>query len=245
MERNGLPASATWGGMLLAGLLLLVSCGTVPHPKDQGWYQAQIASDRGELIDGTLEYPRVGTLKVGEKYFFVVTLSGTLVTVSPSPGRTTYPSPVSVGGAVGVTLTCTGIDCAAESSTRQNIVTPGDVASWAWTLTAHQAGPAHVSLKATTFDRDTNNVLLETHPIDQEISITATLSYTAHRLAAWAMVLAGFVGAGAIGAAGRYLWRRFHKTTSIAAKTSDSAKAVPSEPSTKADGQSPSRKPPS
>lgn len=70
-----------------------------------------------------------------------------------------YPAPVRVGGTVGARLRCDGIDCAAESSTRQNVLGPDDSATWTWVLTAHRTGTAHLDLTVTTYDGDTSDVL--------------------------------------------------------------------------------------
>lgn len=244
MAKSGLSTAATRISLLLVVLLSPTSCGGKAG-SDQDGYQVRLTADRRALIDGVLDYSKPGPLKVGGRSVFVVTLSGARVRpASPSPGRMTYPSPVPVGASVGVRLLCTGIDCSARSSERQNILTSDDKRSWTWILTAHRAGIAHVSVVATTYDQDTDEVLSETPPIDQSIAISATPSYVAHRIAVWGKLLVGLVGAGAIGTAARYLWRRFRKSAPKATKTAGRANTVESGPSTRAGGQASPWKPP-
>lgn len=230
-------ASAT-SGVLLAGLLLLASCGPGPG-SSQERYRIRLAADRGALMNGVLEYPKVGPLKVDSRYTFTATVTGAQAggSVSPSPRRKTYPRPVHIGGVTSVRLSCTGIDCTALSSERQNILSASDRAQWAWTLTPHQTGTAHVSLVVTTYDQDTSNVLWESPPVEQDIPVTATPSYQINRVAGWVKAFITLIGASAIGGLVLALWRRIRKTKAEGHKTADPVGTASAESSTETDKQ--------
>jgi hypothetical protein len=215
--------------ILAAGLLgatVVAGCGSggvgQSAPSPQTIYVSSLIADAGSLIPGVLEYTDVGPMRTGADTSLAVTVSGDkgyqVISGSPSGqpspegGTYTYPSVVYVGATIGVRLLCSGaITCTAESSERQNVLTPTDSQTWTWDLAAGSPGTATVTIVATTYDQNSDNVLAETRPISQTITVTSTSGYDWSRLAHWLQWLIGFVGAGAIFSAGTWIARRLRK----------------------------------
>jgi hypothetical protein len=116
---------------------------------------------------------------------------------------------VEVGGTIGVQVLCSdAIACTAESAQRQNVLTPRDSKTWTWDIVADSPGAATVKVVATTYDQNSDIVLAETPPISQTVTVTATSSYVWLRIAGRLQWLIGFIGVGAIGSAGTWVFRR-------------------------------------
>lgn len=241
MTRAGKRRASALSGVLLAGLLLLASCGGTEPGSSQERYRVRLAADRGALTNGVLEYPSVGSLKVDSRYAFTATVTGAQASgsISPAPSHTIHPRPVHIGGVTGVRLSCAGIGCTALSSERQSILSAEDHAQWTWTLTSDQPGTAHVSLVVTTYDQDTSTVLWESPPIEQDISVTATPSYQLNRVADWVKASTTLIGASAIGGLALAVWRRIRRTRADDREKPDPSGTTSAEPATETDDRTP------
>lgn len=210
----------------LIGCAVVAGCGgggsIRPQSSPQLIYVSSLIQDTKSLIPGVLTYTDVGSMRTGADTSFTVTVSGDAgfptSSVSPSgepsphSGTYTYPSAVEVGATIGVQLICTGpITCTAESSERQNVLTATDSQAWTWDVTAGSPGTATVTVLATTYDQDSDNVLSETLPISQTVNVTATSGYVWGRIASWLQWLIGFIGAGALFSAGTWIFHRLRR----------------------------------
>lgn len=233
-------ALATYGA-LLTGLALLASCGS-GAPPNQRSYRMRVAADRHSLMNGVIEYPDVGRRDVDSPPFtFEVAVWGyqAVNSLSPSPGPKVRRKPVRIGGLVGVRLICTGIECKAVSHEKQNVLFPSDRGHWSWILTPHQPGTARLILSVTTYSKDTQNVLWENNPpIEEDVHVAATTSYSINRFFDFMKTFITLAGATTLGGVAIAIWRWWRgrrKTKVQNDKNANPAGARPAESSTKVD----------
>jgi hypothetical protein len=145
-------------------------------------------------------------------------------------GWVVYPDDVPTGGILGVRATCSDLACAAQSTTRQSVLAPGETVGWSWQLSAQAPGTAHIWLVATTYDQNSNISLHETNPIEITVVVTATPGYWATKIGDWTKGLIGLVGFGALVTAAGWIWRRLRKKKQAAANP-DQGDKTPAAPS--------------
>lgn len=145
-------------------------------------------------------------------------------------GWVVYPDDVPTGGILGVRVTCTDVACAAQSTTRQPVLTQGESVTWFWQLSAQAPGTAHIWLVATTYDQNSNISLHETSPIEITVQVTATPGYWATKIGNFTKGLIGLVGFGALVTAAGWIWRRLRKKKQSAADPGQDGK-TPATPS--------------
>jgi len=176
---------------IIVALGALASCGThTPRPgppprNDQEEFRADVARDRGQLLDGRLDYASRFSTPVGVPRTYQIQLSAL-------GGRVSGPTRLSptatdtrafrVGGAQGATLTATSADVRieflADPRTRYPVTDPGDIAQWSWTVSASEPGDYDLHLGLTTYQRGSDLALHTLTPaITVRLHVTETWSY--------------------------------------------------------------------
>jgi hypothetical protein len=213
-------------GVLSLALLVSGCASEVGAPPGQGSGQRQfkiaLLADDAALDRGVLSYQVPATLVTGSSAALSVEVldagqgsGGT--TPPPVPaGWVTAPQDVPTGGIVGVTASCQGLTCDAESPERQPVLAFDQTGSWQWTVSAQSPGTATIRLTAITYDQDTDIALHVTQPIEITVKVTASLGYWASQVGHWVAGLLGFVGFAAIVTAAQWAWRRRRKRKTTA-----------------------------
>jgi hypothetical protein len=218
-------------GVLSLALLVGGCASGAGAPPGQGSGQRQfkiaLLADDAALDRGVLSYQVPATLVTGSSATLSVEVldagqgsGGT--TPPPVPaGWVTAPQDVPTGGIVGVTASCQGLTCDAESPERQPVLAFDQTGSWQWTVSAQSPGTATIRLTAITYDQDTDIALHVTQPIEITVKVTASLGYWASQVGHWVAGLLGFVGFAAIVTAAQWSWRRRRKRKTTAKTGAD------------------------
>ena len=180
-------------------LALLSACrnGGSPNPtggaNPQKAYIEQLSLERQGLGTGSMyvEMPTSGTQGAGGT--MSVTISGSAsgrptITItasgSASASRTVVATPVAVGGEMDVHATCAGLTCSAVDDVPQPVDT-GLTGTWTWNLTYGAAGTGTVQLVADLYETSSTNVLWQSAPLTETVSIQATQQQKVDRSLAW------------------------------------------------------------
>lgn len=212
----------------LAVVLMATACssggidrGSSVPPSPQQLFSIQLVSDIKSLDRGVLLYQVPGTLNTGAQAYLSVEVADIGKGAnggSPWPAASNwvlYPQDVPTGGVVGLTATCEGLKCAAQSQERQAVPSFESAASWFWHITAQNPGVAHIYLDATTYDLNSDVVLHQTEPpIEITVLVSPTPGYWLTRVGNWLKALVGFVGFAALLALAQGIrrWRTRRKT---------------------------------
>ncbi|MER5636107.1 hypothetical protein ABT095_04050 [Kitasatospora sp. NPDC002227] len=221
-------------GAVLMGLVLVVVSvwmarldqsgvpgGAVPLPPSgaQSDYVLSVRQDQQSLDRGVLVHTAIGGLDVGDEAEFSVKVfdlgKGTDAPagVAPAlpPGVVAAPDNVPTGGDLGVTLICEHIACTPYDAERKPVVGKGASATWTFGLTAHEPGTARLHIVAEVYRGDTDQVLVGAEPVDLDVDIRRTWSYTARQAGHWLVATApglGLCSGGALAGVAGALWRR-------------------------------------
>jgi hypothetical protein len=209
------------------------SGGPPPGPaSSQQEFKITLLADDAALDRGVLTYQAPVTFVTGSS----ATLNVDVIdagaknggnTPPPVPaGWITAPQDVPTGGIVGVTASCQGLTCDAETPERQPVLVFDQDGSWQWALSAQSPGTASIRLIATTYDQNTNIALHVTQPIEITVKVTASLGYWASEVGHWMAGLLSFVGFAAILTAAQWAWRR-RKKRKAKAKPGENQTTVP------------------
>ncbi|WP_441246883.1 hypothetical protein [Kitasatospora sp. McL0602] len=190
-------------------------------------YALRVRQDQQALDRGLLVHTVVDALDVGDDAEFSVKVfdlgraaetSGPVVPVLP-PGVVAAPDNVPTGGDLSVTLECEHIICSAYDSARKPVVGKGSTGVWTFGLTAHETGQAHLHIVTQVYRGSSDEVLVGAVPVDVDISVRRTWSYTASRAAGWLLgtgpgigLFSGGVAAGTAGTAWRWVRGRRRRT---------------------------------
>jgi hypothetical protein len=137
----------------------------------QDLFRDALENDRASLDRGVMAYSPLSQLKTGQDVTFTVTVTDTgtgpqTIAVSSYHGMTVARQDIPTGGIVSVQIaSCQNLTCHSESPARQAVLLQGDQASWNWTITAGQPGPADLTLVADTYDRNTSVALASVGPV--------------------------------------------------------------------------------
>ncbi|WP_405534523.1 hypothetical protein OG787_06305 [Streptomyces sp. NBC_00075] len=174
------------GLLLVAAVGVLSACDTDTSPYgDQAAFQADLASDRGQLFDGRLDYRSQLATSVGEPRTFRITLTGLSAEAasrSNLEGTLIETRSFPVGGVEGATLTSAHPDVRValltDARARQVIARPGDGVEWRWSVSSNEPGDYELLLTVTTYQGDSDRALAAlTPPITVHLHVTETWSY--------------------------------------------------------------------
>lgn len=140
---------------------------TTPAPSEQDIYVAKLLKDHQSLDRGALAYSQVSGLNTAQSIQFEVVVTDVgrgrqQIQVTKFNGMSVDQQNVPTGGIVGVQIaSCENLTCQSESTIRQPVLQRGDEARWYWKITAGTPGPAKITLRADTYDQDSNQSLSE------------------------------------------------------------------------------------
>ncbi|MEU6223544.1 hypothetical protein [Streptomyces sp. NPDC047042] len=191
--------------LLALGLFLVVAVGALsacdsPASRTQAAFQADVASDRGQLFAGRLEYRSRLSTGVGEPRTFrinLTALSDEAASRSTLDETLTETRSFPVGGVEGAALTATDPDVRVALLTdveaRQVIVRPGDAVEWWWSVSSNEPGDYELLLSVTTYQGDSDRALATlTPPITVRLHVGETWN---HRLDAMLSTIVTWGGA--------------------------------------------------
>ncbi|MDX3451509.1 hypothetical protein PV396_06005 [Streptomyces sp. ME02-8801-2C] len=173
------------------GLFLVVAVGALsacdpPGPRTQAAFQADVASDRGRLFAGRLDYRSQLSTGVDEPRTFRITLTGLS---AEAASRSTLDETLTetrsfpVGGVEGAALTATDPDVRVTLLTdveaRQVIARPGDAVEWWWSVSSNEPGDYELLLSITTYQGDSDRALATlTPPITVRLHVDETWDHS-------------------------------------------------------------------
>jgi hypothetical protein len=188
-------------------VLLLGGCGSdngaaPPPPPDtsQVDYVASLKADQQALDRGQLLYTDLGTVDAGGDYDFEISVTDLgkgpqLVHPAPVPqGWVAPPQDVPTGGDVGMHLTCDGASCTPYDDARKPVVAQHQPVNWSFGVHLDSPGRAHIHIDAMVYRAGSDQVLSSASPIDVEISVRPTWSYTLRQTLHWVFTSATGLG---------------------------------------------------
>jgi hypothetical protein len=157
--------------------------GARPPIPPQQIFAATLHKDMQSLDRGVFAYSPITGLETSAMTTFEVEVTD--VGRGPQLGRYTgydgmvvYQQDVPTGGIVGVQIvSCENLTCLAESSFKQLVLVPGEVAVWYWQITAGIPGPAKIIVRADTYDQGSDQTLRE-ELIQINAEVLPTAAYT-------------------------------------------------------------------
>lgn len=189
------------------GLFFVVAVGTLSacegpgsRNQDQAAFQADLASDQGQLFDGRLDYRSRMSTPVGEPRTFRITLTGLsdeAASRSSLDEKLTETRSFPVGGVEGAALTATHPDVRVtlltDARARQVIARPGDGVEWRWSVSSDEPGDYELLLTVTTYQGDSDRALATlTPPITVRLHVDETWD---HRVSSMLSTLLAWGGA--------------------------------------------------
>ncbi|AUG76339.1 hypothetical protein CFP65_1441 [Kitasatospora sp. MMS16-BH015] len=181
-------------------------------------YVLRVRQDQQALDRGLLVHTAVGGLDVGDEAEFSIKIFDLGKTTDGPPpaapalpaGVVAAPDNVPTGGDLGVSLVCEHISCTGYDAERKPVVGKGAAGTWTFGLTAGEPGQAHLHIIAEVYRGDSDQVLVGAEPVDLDIEIRRTWSYTAKSAVHWLVETApglGLCSGGALAGVGGALWR--------------------------------------
>jgi len=145
-------------------------------------YKTKLLKDYESLDRGVLSYSPIENLKTAATIRFEVSVTDIgrgpqQVQVTDFNGMTVYQQDVPTGGIVGIQIvTCDNLTCASESDLRQPVLYKGQQGHWFWSIIAGTPGPALITLRADTYDKD-STLSLQAEIINIKVNVVPTAAF--------------------------------------------------------------------